>query len=48
MFDKRLDGVELAQFRIAPRAPWQNGFAERFVGTIGGELLVAKCVDCCE
>lgn len=39
MFDKRLAGMGLEQFRIAPRAPWQNGFAERFVGTIRRELL---------
>jgi putative transposase len=39
VFDKRLVGMGLEQFRIAPRAPWQNGFAERFVGTIRRELL---------
>lgn len=39
VFDKRLAGMGLEQFRIAPRAPWQNGFAERFVGTIRRELL---------
>jgi hypothetical protein len=27
-------GWALEQFRIAPRAPWQNGLAERFVGSI--------------
>lgn len=39
VFDKRLAGMGLEQIRIAPRSPWQNGFAERFVGTIRRELL---------
>jgi transposase InsO family protein len=39
VFDRRLVGMGLEQFRIAPQAPWQNGFAERFVGTIRRELL---------
>ena len=36
---ERLAGTELERFPIAPRAPWQDGFAERFVGTIRRELL---------
>lgn len=39
VFDKRLAGMNIKQLRTAPRAPWQNGFAERFVGTIRRELL---------
>jgi putative transposase len=39
VFDKRLSGMGLEQFRISPRAPWENGFAERFVGTIRRKLL---------
>ena len=31
--------VGLEQFRVAPRSPWQNGYAERFVGTLRRELL---------
>jgi transposase InsO family protein len=32
-FDARVDHLGIEQLRIAPRSPWQNGFAERWVGT---------------
>lgn len=38
-FDARLACIGLEPRRTAPRAPWQNGFAERFAGTIRRELL---------
>ena len=38
-FDARVDRLGIEQTRIAPRAPWQNGHAERFVGTLRRELL---------
>jgi transposase InsO family protein len=38
-FDARVRNVGIEQLRIAPRSPWQNGYAERFVGTLRRELL---------
>src|SRR5580704_1631471 len=38
-FDERVGGLGLKTLRIAPRSPWQNGYAERFVGTLRRELL---------
>ena len=39
VFDARVDHLGLRQLRIAPRSPWQNGFAERCVGTLRREVL---------
>jgi transposase InsO family protein len=38
-FDRRVDNLGLTQFRIAARSPWQNGFAERWVGTARREIV---------
>ena len=38
-FDERVDGLGLKTLRIAPRSLWQNGYVERFVGTLRRELL---------
>jgi transposase InsO family protein len=38
-FDARVDHLGIQQFRISPRAPWQNGCAERWVGTLRREVL---------
>jgi transposase InsO family protein len=38
-FDARVNNLGVQQLRIAPRSPWQNGFAERWVGTLRRELL---------
>jgi transposase InsO family protein len=37
-FDKRVNNLGVRQLRIAPRSPWQNGHAERLVGTFRREL----------
>ena len=39
VFDHRVNNLGLKQIRIAPRSPWQNGYVERFVGTMRRELL---------
>lgn len=38
-FQKRAEGLGLAEIRIAPRSPWQNGYAERFIGSLRRECL---------
>jgi transposase InsO family protein len=39
VFDARVDPMGIRQVRIAPRSPWQNSFAERWVGTLRREAL---------
>jgi transposase InsO family protein len=37
-FDRRVENLGLRQLRITPRSPWENGYAERLVGTFRREL----------
>jgi transposase InsO family protein len=39
VFNARVDNLGIRQLKIAARSPWQNGYAERFVGTLRRELL---------
>jgi transposase InsO family protein len=39
IFNERVGRLGLETVCIAPRSSWQNGFAERFVGTLRRELL---------
>jgi len=38
-FDSRVSHLGILQIKTAPRSPWQNGYAERFVGTLRSEVL---------
>ena len=38
-FDARVRNLGIEQLRTSPRSPWQNGYAERWVGTLRRELL---------
>jgi putative transposase len=38
-FDSRVNHLGIRQSKIAPQSPWQNGYAERFVGTLRREVL---------
>jgi putative transposase len=38
-FDARVQNLGIQQLRTSPRSPWQNGYAERFIGTLRRELL---------
>jgi putative transposase len=39
VFVRRLKGLGMSEVLIAPRAPWQNPFAERVIGSIRRECL---------
>ena len=38
-FDSRVNHLGIRQVKTAPRSPWQNGYAERLVGTLRREVL---------
>jgi putative transposase len=38
-FQQRVEGLGLAEVPIAPRSPWQNGYVERFIGSLRRECL---------
>ena len=38
-FETRVQHLGIEQLKIAPRSPWQNGYAERWIGTLRRELL---------
>src|SRR2546430_5456611 len=38
-FVRRVKGLGISEILIAPRAPWQNPFAERVIGSIRRECL---------
>src|ERR1019366_3024890 len=38
-FDARVRNLGIEQLRTSPKSPWQNGYAERWVGTLRRELL---------
>jgi putative transposase len=39
VFARRVKGLGMSEILIAPRAPWQNPFAERLIGSIRRECL---------
>jgi len=39
VFGRRVKGLGMSEILIAPRAPWQNRFAERVIGSIRRECL---------
>ncbi len=38
-FRRRVAGLGLHEVPIAPRSPWQNAYAERFIGSLRRECL---------
>ena len=38
-FRRRVAGLSLREVPIAPRSPWQNAYAERFIGSLRRECL---------
>ncbi|MEN8183020.1 MAG: integrase core domain-containing protein [Myxococcota bacterium] len=38
-FSRRVEGLGLHEVPTAPRSPWQNAYAERFIGSLRRECL---------
>ena len=39
IFRKRLSAMGIRDRPVAPRSPWQNGYVERVIESIGGSIL---------
>jgi putative transposase len=42
VFVRRVKGLGINEILIAPRAPWQNPFAERVIGSIRREASITS------
>src|SRR4051812_24752489 len=54
VFIRRVRSLGIRDHPISPRSPWQNGYAERLIGSIAGSALTTSsclengtCVMCC-
>ena len=39
IFSRRLPAIGIRDRPVAPHSPWQNGYVERYIGSIGRECL---------
>src|SRR3954449_10825548 len=45
VFIRRLRSLGIRDHPISPRSPWQNGYAERLIGSIRRECLDLSCLE---